>query len=305
MLTTTKRQTWLLALLSLAFGSCASMLNNQSEPVMVRTNPSQAEVYDEHDVLLGTTPFDIRSVKNARQNLKIRKKGFQELTIGVSRTPRKELMFLDALLLCIPCPFDQASGAWYTLNKFDHEIRLRKEPKEHDKSVLVSIDKPQFKIGGSDEVGKINNRVKHMDDAIQAVIGYMDNCDRIVVNAFEGSYVSASRLSSDENEKNSLLRPRLILKPYVDKFYFTYTGKNVRSYQGTCTMSGEWKLFDIANDKKVLASFPMETSALKLSNNYDQVLELLFREAVRDLLDIDTLYEMLATSEKRYLVETK
>jgi len=306
MLTTTTRQTWLLALLSLAFGSCASVLNNQSEPVMLRTDPGAADVFDESNNKLGTTPFDVRPVASSSKTLRLVKEGYDEITVSITRTPRKDLMFLDAVMLCIPCPLDAKSGSWYSVNAFSDVIRLRKKIQDHDKPVLVCIDKVVVEPGDEDVVGRINNREKKFGDkGIHSIVGYADNLDRVVVDAMQDSYLSASRLSTWDNDKSGFMRPRIILKPVIRRFDFNLKGKTLRNYAGACSVECNWDVYDISDTRKPLESLTVKTHTMRLGNSFDQVLDILMRESVKDLLGVDSLYGMLQRAEKRYLAETK
>ena len=90
--------------------SCATILSPEKGPYSLDSSPGTAQVYDENENLLGTTPFDMKKVGNKVKAIVLKKDGYVDKRIAISRQPKNGLVFLDAILLCIPCVVDIPSG---------------------------------------------------------------------------------------------------------------------------------------------------------------------------------------------------
>jgi serine protease Do len=288
------------------FGSCATLLNSEKGAVQIKTEPAGADVFDENNQKLGTTPFDLKTIEKSKETLKITKEGYEDVSIGITRKAKNGFIFLDAMLLCIPCPFDFSSGAVYSMTKIDGVILLRKKLKDLDKSVMISLDKSAIEMPESKEIGRINGSSKKLNDKnINYLIGYPGNSDNQTLLPFEHTYLEASLLSNDEKEKNNLSKPKIILKPVIKDLQFDLKGKSLHDYSGQCSMQCEWNVYYISDKEKTLAKIPVKTSAWRMSGSYTLILDLLLAESSRDLLENDTLYDFLSRVEKQYLVESK
>lgn len=293
-------------LISFLISSCATVLYPQKESVMLVTEPGDAEVYDDANKKLGNTPYDLRKLPAGVKSITVSKEGYESSTVGITRKDKSGLLFLDAMLLCIPCPFDLKSGSLDEVQKLDGTLRLRKKLQEKDRSVIVAIGKPSIDIPDGRFVGTLNNSKKKINDKdINRIIGYVDETDDVIISGTKSTYLEANRISVLNDDKSNIIKPKLIITPVIKNLDFNIQGKYVSKYKGSSTVECIWNVYKTSNKDKSIATFPVKTSVFRIEGNSSSILDALMAENVRDLLENDTLYDFLVNAEREYLAETK
>lgn len=293
-------------LFALLLSSCASVLYPQKEAIMLVTEPANAEIFDDTNKKLGTTPYDLRNLPEGVKSITVSEEGYESSTVGITRKSKNGLLFLDAMLLCIPCPFDMKSGSLEEVQKFEGTLRLRKKLKERDRSIIVAIGKPIVDIPDGRILGTINGSKKKINDKdINRFIGYADETDDVIIPGMKNTYLEANRISVLNDDKASIIKPKLILTPTIKNIEVNVTGKYAAKYKGSSAVECVWNVFKTSNKDKSIAQFPVKTSVFRIEGNSASILDALMAENARDLLENDTLYDFLVNAEREYLAETK
>lgn len=272
---------------------------------ILNTIPAGADVLNDKDIKLGTTPFDFTKLPSATEIIKIVKEDYDTTFISFLPNQKKGVFFPSSVSGCNPpCSMDFTAAA----DKDEHPgtLRLRKKIKEYDRMIMVAIDTPVISISPETEIGKVNNSKKNLDDKeIHRLIGYVENIDIQILNAFNVTYLDAYYHKTKKEDKTTLYRPKIILKPVINKMSFDLDGKLLRDYTGPCSMECTWNISTIDNPKTIIAGIPVKTSFYRTSDNYELLMHQMLYESERDLLEQDTLYDFLLGLEKAYLKKSK
>ena len=95
--------------ISIFLTSCATILSPEKGTYPLDSNPTGAQVFDENENQLGTTPFDLQKVNKKVKVLTIKKEGYVSKYVAIYRKTKNGYLFLDAMLLCIRCMIDMLS----------------------------------------------------------------------------------------------------------------------------------------------------------------------------------------------------
>jgi serine protease Do len=270
----------------------------------LKTQPSGADVMDDKKNKLGTTPFDLNSLKEGIETITVEKEGYEPVEIALLPKKKKTYSFPGSIAACSSCPFIFEDPA--AKEDYKGTLRLRKKISEYDRYVMVAVDTPVVSIAVEKELGRVNGSSRKLKDKeIHILLGYAENMDIRILNAFEDSYLDASYLSTKDKSKTTLYKPKIIFKPEVKDLSFNLRGKLLRDYYGSCTIQCNWKIATVSEPKKILAQLPITTTIYRAGDNYDLVLHQMIAESERDLLQNDTLFNFLVKVEKQYLLKSK
>ncbi len=291
--------------ISLFFTSCATILSPERGPYLLDSNPGTAQVFDENDNLLGTTPFDLKKAGTKVKVLTIKKDGFLNKEVSIYRKSKDGLLFLDALFLCIPCIIDLSTENTTTIEPKNKTVVLQKSPVQHDQSIMLAIDKTTFENENNIK-GRLSGMTKKTSDkGASRSIGDVEYLENTIIEKFNNTYIDALSVSANNNSKSGLGKAKLRVKPVINTLDFTLKGKYVRLYEGTESMKCTWNFYRASDIKEKIGSVVTEISIDRSKGTTISILEDLMNESVSNLLTNDTLYDFLAGNEKSYLSETK
>jgi serine protease Do len=297
---------WFSIIVSFSFFSCATILSPEKGPNILGSEPSGAEVLDDNNKVLGTTPFDMAKVGQNVKFLKIRKDGYREAGFQVGRQPKRGLIFMDAFFLCIPCVIDFPNGSLYKVTPKNGVVKLRKQLEEHDNTIRVAIDKPTVAQQVSANVGKVNGRMKTLDDkGMNRYLGGVDDLDETILTAMKDSYLLPVYLYSNENAKSSMLKAKLIFRPVITAFTFDMKGDEFVNATGPASLTCSWNMYKASNKNNLIGTISTTTSLHRMKGTKVKILEQLMHENVLDFMENDTLYKFLQRQEVEYLADSK
>jgi serine protease Do len=302
----TIRQSYcILLIISMFISGCATILSPEKGTNTLDATPGPAEVYDENDHLIGSTPFDLKKVGSKVKVLTIKKEGYVSKTVPIYRKTKNGLLFLDALLLCIPCIVDLPSGNISYIEPRNMTVDLKKAPKEHDKPILLAIDKASFE--NEDLIkGRVNGMTKKPSDkGATRSIGDIDYIENSIIEKLEKTYIDAVTVASNNNSKSGMSKAKVRVKPVINSMEFTVKGKYLRLYEGTQAMKCTWNFFRGADGKEKIGSIVTDVKMTRTKGTTNTIMDDLMGESVSELLSVDTLYDFLDRNEKIYLSDTK
>src|SRR5688572_6675866 len=281
-----QRPALMLLILLLCFAtSCVTMMGGKkNSTIEIKTDPPGAEVYDKNKVMLGTTPYMVSEMKDKKMVLTLQKDGYEDSQVELTRHSQPGLLFLDAMLLCIPCIVDLANPAnLYSLEGPPGTMKLRKKLKEYDKSIIAELGKVDITLDKSKEIGKVNGVKKTMSTPnVERVTGYPDYYNGSVYEALKQGYFDL-HYSESAKKIDGLNRPKFSINVSVKDLNFDLKGDGLRDYTGYCSMNTEWKIFKYREKKDdlkeaPLATFNLETSGFRSKENDEYVIPSLLRE---------------------------
>lgn len=112
-----KRAIALLLVTVLAFASsgCGLIFTGTHEEVPVQTNvPAQVWLDGE---LVGQTPVTLKLDSTEDHTLVLRRPGFHDVTVRITRSVGAGWVVLDILLAIVPVIIDAATGGWFSLDQ--------------------------------------------------------------------------------------------------------------------------------------------------------------------------------------------
>ena len=285
--------------------SCATILSPEKGTNTLDATPGPAEVYDENDHMIGTTPFDMKKVGSKVKLLTIKKEGYVSKEVPIYRKTKNGLLFLDALLLCIPCIVDLPSDNITYIEPKNKVVDLKKAPKEYDRPILLAIDKTSYE---NEEMvkGRVNGMTKKPSDkGASRSIGDIDYIENTIIEKLEKSYIDAVTVSSNNNAKSGMTKAKVRVKPVINSIDFTVKGKYLKLYEGTESMKCTWNFFRGTDGKDKIGSIVTNVSMSRSKGTTTTILDDPISESISELLAIDTLYDFLDKNEKIYLSDSK
>lgn len=128
-----------------------------------------------------------------------------------------------------------------------------------------------------------------------------------VLNSFKDSYITAQYFSDEISKKDvsNLQNPKVIFKPIVKKLSFNLKGRLLRDCSGKCSIECEWQLYDLSNLKTPVSSFLVTVDYYRTGNDYELILHKMIALSEIKLLETESLYDVLATTEKKHLDQSK
>lgn len=298
---------------SLLFGTsgCVTIMGGQHKSsVEIKTEPAGADVYDKNKVKLGTTPYTVSNLKEKKTVLTIQKDGYEDSQVELVRHGEPALLFLDAMMLCIPCIVDLNNPAnLYNIEAPEGTLKLRKKLKEYDKPIIAEMGKVDITFDKSKEVGKLNGQKKTMSTPnIDRITGYADYFNGSIYEGLKKGYFEVYYPESAKRV-DGLSRPKVSISVSVKDLNFDLKGDNLRSYTGYCTMKTEWKIYKYKEKKDEketpINTITIETTGFRGKDNEDYVIPSMLAEATKDFMDIDTLYDYLTRVSSEAVVAQK
>jgi len=297
-------RTFILLLVATCCG-CATILSPEKEPNILSSEPAGASVVDENNKTLGTTPFKLATLNKSVRVLRLKKEGYRDMEINITRKNKNELLFLDAMLFCIPCIVDIPNGNTSYIIPRNATVRLRKDPVNKGGTIAIMVDKPVIGTSVNSFPGKINSVPKGFGEhAARWSIGDIDDQPDVIVQASKGNFLELSSWNSDA-ERGAGFRPKLILRPEITQLSFELKGKSMKDYEGSESIACNWNVFSVNNRSNKLGSFQTVTSVRRSPGSLQPILDQLMMESTLDLLEIDSLYAFLKKAETINTAESK
>lgn len=268
----------------------------------INTNPSGAEILDEKDQKLGTTPFDFEKLDKQISKIKIVKDNYNTIEISLKEKRKSTERFFNAITECNTCLIDAEKSTESNV------LKLTKSFKEIENTILVGIEDPVLSIDKEQILGKLNGTKKDLKDKdIYRLLGYPENMEMKILNSFQNSYIDASYFSRKDlgKEVSNLQNPKIIFKPVVKNIHFDLEGRLLRDYSGPCFLECEWQVFDLSNLEKPIQSFLIKTAYHRTGNNYELLLHEMIALSERNLLENESLHSLITEAEQKYLEKSK
>ncbi len=106
---------------------CASLLNDTNPPVSITSNPTNADVYVDGQ-LMGRTPLTQNMSVKHQHAIVVRKEGYRDGARQIGTHTGALWVILDILLGLVPIIVDAATGDWQELNRDAVHVELEQEP---------------------------------------------------------------------------------------------------------------------------------------------------------------------------------
>lgn len=105
-----------IAVVSLAFGSCATIIKGSTDGVNFSSDPAGAKVYV-NGTLLGTTPVQLELKSKSSYTIEFKKEGYETRTVLLNNSVGAGWIVLGVLFGLVPIIVDAATSDWYSLDQ--------------------------------------------------------------------------------------------------------------------------------------------------------------------------------------------
>jgi len=290
---------------------CVTLMGGKHTPsVEIKTEPPGASIYDKNNVKIGTTPYTVSDMKEKRMYLSIQKDGYEDSQVELIRHSQPSLLFMDAMLLCIPCIVDLSNPSkLYSIEGPPTTLKLRKKIKEYDKDISAELGKVDITFDKAKEIGKLNGVKKTMSTpSVERITGYADYYGGAVYESLKSGYFEVYN-PEYAKRADGLSRPKISISVSIKDLNFDLKGDGLKTYTGYCSMKSEWRIYKYKEKKDEkdapLATFNITTNGYRSKGNDEYVIPSLLNEASRDFMEIDTLYDFLNHLSSEAIVAQK
>jgi hypothetical protein len=293
----TKHFAFLLSTVFFLLSSCATLLNHSSgrSTVEINSNPEGAEVYDEVGNFLGKTPLNIQIPKVSAYKITLKKEGYQPYMHTFQTGNKKGLLFLDAMLLCIPCIVDIPLHSFEQLLDPKLNSYLKKEAKAHSDTLFFSLWEPEFSLEKEELIGTYRGEKMYFK-LNDYVLGSRKTIQNMLCQHSQDQPIRFR--SCAQNNSSSVIdfmgSPLYALKPVVKKLHADIKQIRGKDY-GKGQMEVDWQVIDMRSGQPMTKAFPVNcefAGTLKVTRS---LVDSLFMESYRLLLNDESVFEYLST----------
>ncbi len=276
---------------------CATILsnnNNSANGVYINSNVADAKVFNEKNQLIGTTPLFYKLSKDQSiVKLSIEKENYETQKIQVIKSEKNIFVFLDAMLLCIPCLVDYPTGNIYKLNQDTFSLSLRRIYDEKVERVDFLFEETKFKIEDGQRVGININEPLHFKKSSFNTYFFKSN---LCENQKYSRYQILNCNSTSEEQNNLMLNGNTIqINPTINTLkanYLKLKGKYVSKVEANIT----WKFYKRSGKviKEVTTSHSVSSDILDVKKLLAQVVN----EAFLNIMNDDENYDLFIKESK-------
>ena len=285
---------------SLLFSNCATIFEgkNNNKGVYIQSNINGATVYNSDGrTEFGKTPLLINDKKKKKDlNLLIEKENYQTAQQKIEViSANKGFLFLDAMLLCIPCIVDVATGA---LEKYEFDsvmIPLKRIIEKDGKPTAINVDNVVWKIKEGQTIGKeMKTDIYFKKNSIDSR-QYSEN----ICLEMEGTRYESQKCG--ENKKNSsygINYSNITLIPIINNIYLKEI-KYRSDYSYASQITIDW-IF-LQNEKDTVAVFNDKVAMIVSSSEKRKVINALINISLYNLLDDDNTFNKVSSQKSTNL----
>ncbi len=282
------------------FSNCATIFEGKkiNKGVYITSNIEGATVYNSDGRNeFGKTPLLINEQKKKKDlNLLIEKENYLTAQRKIEVIQANQgYLFLDAMLLCIPCIVDVTTGA---LEKYEFDsimIPLKRIIEKDGKPVAINIDNVVWKVKEGQTIGKeMKTDIYFKKNSIDSR-QYTEN----ICTEMEGTRYESQRCG--ENKKKSsygINYSNITLIPIIKEIYLKEI-KHRSQYAYASQISIDW-IF-IQNEKDTIAIFDDKVSLIVNSSEKRKVINALINLSMYNLLNDDITFEKVSTTKSKNL----
>ncbi|HKR04592.1 MAG TPA: trypsin-like peptidase domain-containing protein [Bacteroidia bacterium] len=274
------------------------LINNhcsgKNKLTIIKTEPPGVDVYDQNRIKLGITPYTVTKIKEREVVYSLEKEGYETKYMGLRKTGTGEISFYGVMLVCDKCKPNMKSEEIIGLTQQDGVIWMQKKSKEFDKRVAVELDKVDLEISPSMAIGRLDGERKSIDSkGIHQQIGYVDSYDETIFYSIKESFFDPWFTSAVTNKVEDFRKPKIRMKVSIKNIFFKLGGRSLPELSGPCTISTEWKIYNLKDKEKPAIVIPIEITCIRTREMTDYIIPLLLEEAAHKFLENDTLYRFM------------
>lgn len=278
--------------------SCATLFSHSGgkPTVEINSNPDGAEVYDEAGNFLGKTPLNIQIPKVSAYKITLKKEGYQPYIHTFQTGNKKGFVFLDAMLLCIPCIVDIPLHSFEQLLDPKLNSNLKKEATAFADTLFFSLLEPEFGLEKEEFIGTYRKEKMYFK-LNDYVLGSRKTIQNMICQHSQSQHIRFRSCMQNNNASplvDFMGSPIYALKPVVKKLYTDI--KQIRGLDcGKGQMEVDWNVIDLRGGQLVIKSFTINCEFAGTLKVTRALVDSLFMESYGLLLGDEMAIKYLST----------
>ena len=295
----------LLGALSILPG-CASMLNQGNQSLSITSEPSGAKVYI-NGAEVGATPFaySLDKPTGDAATLELRKQGRQTMTVQLRPARKNAVLLADAMLLGVPYVADARSSALYAFPFPALKVNLYKTFPSDRQQLDLPLVTMESAVAANAKMGRINGRLLTADSKELSDLRYPETATSAMLQGMARTFVDAHgvRMGTQKGDE-AVQRAKVVLRPLLNNLDMQIEEKDHRAY-GAVRLDMEWRFFSGVDKDSLLFTISKSTEWPVYGSYPREVFGEALKDAARQLLDEEGLYERLAGIRAEGLLRSK
>jgi S1-C subfamily serine protease len=294
------------AIAGLMLGGCASILNSGKGSLTITSEPPGATVLV-NGAERGSTPlaYDFDAPDPRKVSLELRMSGRQPVLVELHPKGKSTVYFADAMLLGIPYIADAKSKAAFSFPVEAVKFNLYKAIPTGRPVLDLPVATLENALPEKAVVGKTKSHVLTVNSRELSDLRYPQAATSACITGMQGAYVAASRARPGTTQGDEqILRAKVLLQPVLKGLNMQLVEKKQRFY-GNVHVQMDWKFLSGVDKDSVLFTVNKETDWPVLDARLTDVFADALKDAARQLLDVDSLYERIADVHASGLVRSK
>ncbi len=284
----------------LFFYSCGIILTgSKPKGVYVKSNIKGAIVLNsEGRKVLGKTPVNINLKATKPLKLLLEKEDYAAATTEIGVKENAGIIFLDAMLLCIPCIPDFITGTVYQYNMDSVFIPMKRIARKDEEVIPISVGDIKWKLKEGETVGKEGKSEIFFNKTTYDSRIYSESiCKELDETFFDAGECSENSKRDFSYVKNS----QIFLTPIINKFNLLYVSEKSSYY---VKMDITWEFTHSNNGSEVIYQFHDIESAVIGSSEKRKSLNSILLLSLYKLIDNEEAYKKVLAEYKNKNVTT-
>ena len=294
-----------LAVIPLTLSSCASLLNKGNQALSITSTPAGASVYV-NGTEAGTTPYTYSYNSGGEKvSLELRKEGMQPVAMEIQPGRKNGVLFADAMLLGIPYIADAKSSALYSFPMQALEVNMYKAFPTDRQQLDLPLTTLESGVAPKAKLGKVNSRTIDTESKELGDLRYPETATSSLLQGMAHTYVDAHsvRLGTQKGDE-AVQRAKVILRPLLKGLDMQLEEKGHRAY-GSVHVDMDWRFYSGIDKDSLLFTISKSTDWPVYGASPREVFGDAMKDAARQLLDEDGLYERLSGVRAGGLLRSK
>ncbi len=295
-----------LAFFPFALSSCASLLNKGNQALSIASDPTGASVFV-NGTEAGVTPYSYTYDRSTSEkvSVELRKEGMQPVTVELKPKRKNVVLFADAMLLGIPYIADAKSSSMYSFPMPALKVNMHKALPTDRQLLDLPVATLESNLDRKAALGKSNSRSLTVDSKEFSDLRYPETATSALIQGMANSYVEAHgvRLGTPKGDEEAQ-RAKVVLRPLIKRVDMQLEEKGHLAY-GHVQMDVDWRFYSGIDKDSVLFTISKSTEWPVNGGYARDVFSDAMKDAARQLLDEDGLYERIAGVHSAGLLRSK
>lgn len=291
---------------STLLSSCASLFNKRNQSLSIISTPPGAAVFV-NGTEAGTTPYKYTYDASAGDKLSVelRMEGRQPVALEIKPGRKNAVLFADAMLLGIPYIADAKSAAMYSFPYPEAKVNLYKALPVDRQVLDLPVTVMENALQGNAALGKIGTHSLKLDSKELSDLRYPESATSAIIEGMANTYVAPHgvRLGTAKGDADAL-QAKVVLRPLLKGLDLQLKESGSRVF-GNARMDMAWRFYSGIDKDSLLFTLDKSTDWPVNGSYARDVFADALKDAARQLLDDDSLYNRIAAVHAAGILRSK